>query len=1081
VGTIPVQAAKVKAPALREETLSRERLLDWLRGKINHRVILVTAEAGYGKTTLLADFSRRSRQRSLWYRLDEGDQSWVGLLSYLIAAGREFVPAFGQATVSLLREVGPGGPTRETVIDTFLRELVVFEDGPTVLILDDVHLVDHADDFTYLLRRVVERMPARMTLILSSRRSPKVRLGRLRGQAEVVELTGADLRFDNNEIDRLFRDSYRQPLEPDVLSEVARRTEGWAASLELIHAALHEREPSEARGLVAELSGSKGEIYDYLAEEVIGDLPPEFQHFLMRSSVLERLDEELLSLTTALDVESVRRNMDEVERLGLIARRNSRSGNGRRYHHLVREFLDARLRAEAGDGEVAELHRRVALAVESRDWALACRHLAAAGDTGDIPRVIDGAIARIMATGDYAQAESVIDDLEVEPIPASFLIIRSRMELRRGDSTNAVALARQASLPGSSDVDWMNLASVLLTAGRIEDALSALSEAVSRVADGRLRELARVSVRLIRTSLDESVTDTATDLRRIAAREMRAGAAHYAGVAKLNLAVNLLHAGEMEQSLRSADDAQRLLAGAGSLIELGSAELARAWALAHMGRLEAARNAYRIAAEQVHGRFLIEARCEAAVIEALYGDLSRATDFLDDMPSDMGDDPDSAELNEMAHLRVAIRKVDLSALESRMPRLRFGHLSGENSAEVRRHCLFVHGSVLLSRDSADQHIDEAIELAEAQGSHLWLRYLRLLRATRGPSDAFETSVRHTLRDDEGTFAFLLESVLARLDDLSSATFEALSRVALRHPERWRSALRQQIESTPDHRSIRSAEILDSVGEREDIVRLRAFSRAIKRRGNDVFGLRLSRKLADRVFVEDQGRVVIQVGNREIQGASVRRKVLGLVCFLLTKPSRSAVRDEVLEALWPDLDPLVAMNSLNQTIYFLRRVFEPRYSEELSPGYVHHQSDVLWLDPELVDSRSMRCAALIRLATRQPDSNHVDELSEMYRGRFALEFAYEEWASGHRDWMHANYLQLVEAAVSQDLAVGQFEHGIGLARRALEVDPEADELELSLLRLYRGIGATAAAAEQYSHYAAVAREDLGIEPPALETL
>jgi DNA-binding SARP family transcriptional activator len=163
------------------------------------------------------------------------------------------------------------------------------------------------------------------------------------------------------------------------------------------------------------------------------------------------------------------------------------------------------------------------------------------------------------------------------------------------------------------------------------------------------------------------------------------------------------------------------------------------------------------------------------------------------------------------------------------------------------------------------------------------------------------------------------------------------------------------------------------------------------------------------------------------------------------------------------------------------MIEPTYAEELSPGYVHHESDVLWLDPELVDSRSSRCAAVIDLATRHKDPAFIDDLSDLYDGKFALEFAYEQWASGRREGMHATYLQLIEGAIAQDLAEGQFEHGIGLARRALDVDPEADELELLLLRLYRGIGAAAAAAEQYSHYATVIRDNLGAEPPALDAL
>ena len=121
--TYPIQPGKVQAPALRDETLARTRLLDWLDVKIHSRVIFVIADAGYGKTTLLADFSRRTRLRTIWYRLDEDDRDWVGFLAHLVAAGREFDPEFAPRTAAILRSLEPGGPTREDAIETFLAEL----------------------------------------------------------------------------------------------------------------------------------------------------------------------------------------------------------------------------------------------------------------------------------------------------------------------------------------------------------------------------------------------------------------------------------------------------------------------------------------------------------------------------------------------------------------------------------------------------------------------------------------------------------------------------------------------------------------------------------------------------------------------------------------------------------------------------------------------------------------------------------------------------------------------------------------------------------------------------------------------
>ena len=196
---------------------------------------------------------------------------------------------------------------------------------------------------------------------------------------------------------------------------------------------------------------------------------------------------------------------------------------------------------------------------------------------------------------------------------------------------------------------------------------------------------------------------------------------------------------------------------------------------------------------------------------------------------------------------------------------------------------------------------------------------------------------------------------------------------------------------------------------------------------------------------------------------------------------SSTRDQVLDALWPELDPLDALNSLNQTVYFLRRVLEEAYVDDLSPGYVHHDSDLIWLDPELVTSRSNECRRMIKALPVVPTPEAVDAIVESYLGRFALDFEYEEWAAPYRDWLHASYLEIVERAVNIDIETGQFERGIRLARRVLDIDPAAEHVEVSLLRLYRGSGAHAAAAEQYAHYAASMREQLGVEPQPLESL
>ncbi|HEY6057809.1 MAG TPA: AAA family ATPase, partial [Candidatus Limnocylindrales bacterium] len=202
----PVQDAKVQRPPLREATLKRDRLLDWLNAKIHHKVILVTAEAGYGKTTLLSDFARRTRNRTMWYRLDEEDRDWISVLNYIVAAGRQLDPEFGPSTTSLLGDIGDAPPARDRIVDELVAELRTL--GPVSLVLDDYHLVDDVPDVRAVMRELVARAPDRFTFIFLGRRRPTIPLARLRTLGELAELTANDLRFDTVETERLFRDTY---------------------------------------------------------------------------------------------------------------------------------------------------------------------------------------------------------------------------------------------------------------------------------------------------------------------------------------------------------------------------------------------------------------------------------------------------------------------------------------------------------------------------------------------------------------------------------------------------------------------------------------------------------------------------------------------------------------------------------------------------------------------------------------------------------------------------------------------------------------------------------------------------------
>ena len=1081
VNGYPVQPAKVQAPPVREETLRRDRLLDWLNAKIHRRVVLVLAEAGYGKTTLLADFSRRTRLRTLWYRLDETDGDWVSFIGHLVAAGRMHDEAFAETTYGLLGEIAAGTATRELIVNAFVRDLHGFGLGGGALVLDDYHLVDTSPDVRHVLREVLARGPERLAIVIASRRAPVLPLGRLRAQGEVAELTVDDLRFDAGETERLFRESYGRNLDDDTLAELHRRTEGWAASLHLVQTAVRDRTAAEVRDFVRGLSGAEGHLYDYLAEEVLGDLPRETQVFLMRTSILQMIDIDLGSLVTGQTPDQCREQLEFIERLGLLGRRPAMSRSNLGYHPLVRDVLRDRLRREEGDGAADALHHQVAAHAEGRDWHLAVFHYAAAGDRVAVQRVVDGALPSVMGSGAFLAAVAYLDRAEppIESAPSE--VIRSRVALANGDADGAVAHARHAldHEPASS---WAlaNLASIHHTAGRVEDAAETAKLLGDTSSDPDLALIGQATLALLRGP-DQPIGPTMRQLRQFAEEQLAKGRLHYAGIALLNAAALARIGGDAPAALDEASSAISALEQSSDGSEIAAARVTRAWALAHLGEFEDARQELGLAVSDPRPWVRAESAIEASLTESWYGAAERAKSFLSHAHVNLSrSGVDTIRALNLATAQLHLRAGEhVTALEL-LDRTEMGSASAWPEMHVQRLALRAHASAALNLPESRRNLEAAHEAARNQDAGFWVRYLDLVSTLGDGAATFARTTEAIALTDASYLSICAELIAPRLWELGGQALEAVRLQALMRMERWRACLRTEVERPRSENQMPAAELLFEIGEREDVLRLRRVGRTSRasRRVIDLARL-LARRLADRIYIEDQLRVTIQVGDREITGSQVRRKVLALLCFLLSRPGYSATRDQVLDSLWPDLDPEVAVNSLNQTIYFLRRVFEPEYREDTSPGYVHHESDIVWLDSELVRSRCADSLEAIRKASEDPSVDHIEHLSEIYRGRFALEFSYEEWAVPFRDSLHASYLQLIESAVAVDMATGHHDRAIRLARRALEVDPDAEHVEVSLLRLYRVTGAHAAAAEQYEHYATVQRDDLGVEPPPLE--
>ncbi len=1077
----PVQISKVQAPPLRDETLARDRLLDWLSVKVHRRVILLTAEAGYGKTTLLADFTRRTRLRVLWFRLDRGDRDWTGFIAYLVAAVRIPVPEFAPSTRALLRETATSAPSLETVLETFLRELAALPPDPSAFVFDDFHLVDDSPDIRHIVRELLTRGPERMSLVFASRREPPIRLARLRALGEVAELGTDDLRFDPAETERLFRETYEMRLEPSLLAELSRRTEGWAASLQLVRSALHDRDPGQVRSFISSLSGAEGHLYEYLAEEVIGELPEDLQQFLMRTSVLETVDLTLGPVAAEVPADEAAHLIEEGERHGLFGKGGKRSRHIVRAHPLVRDFLLARLQRWIGRDGMRLIHLRVAKAADPGAWRIAARHFIDAGDEGAAQRAIAGAIERVLATGAYTAAQELVRELsDGSRMGAPGLVVRSRLAYQRAELAEGLILAEEAArTEPASTAALLNLVHARPISGDMTGALEA-SQRLERSDGSVLSQIGRAFQTLLDASVGGSLDVAVQELSDLSSVFRGDGQLHFLGVALHNIALLQIAQDDAEAAVQSADGAIDAFAATSAGVEMVAARLAKSQALGLLGEIDAARSEVTLAVEQAPAGQGVELAVEIGFLEALFGEGSRARRRMEDVTRSTIPDADITEqaVYVRALVRVADGETEDAAKDAEL--LRHSEPGTAMAFEARRHLLKGLVGLLLGSTAALSEVQVGTELATRQGAWLWAKYGRILLALADRDHDPSSAVTSAAQDHPVVLSMLAEAVVGRLGTLSSDAVVAVLSAAEDRPWRWRAAVRRALEADGASERVAAARILEAIGDSTDVPRLRDAGKRVRGRHGARLGYALARRLAQQVLVEDLGRVRLSRGLATTDGRDVRRKVLALLCLLLTRPRMALTREEVVDSLWPEHDPASALNSLNQTVYFLRRVFEPDYAEDLSPGYVGQDGETVWLDPELVDSSSRRCLEIIRAMPGEPTPEGALALAAEYRGRFALDFAYEEWASPYRDGLHAAYLRVMEHAIRLDINAGHLARATFLAERAGEADPDSEEIQLSLARLYRQSGAFAAAAEQYGHYADLMK-DLGVDPIPAEDL
>lgn len=377
-----VTATTLVPPGRRPETISRERVHRLLDRARKRPLTIVSAPAGYGKTTALAEWCKRLDGGGAWLSLHDQDNDPQRLLAHVVAAIDRARPGVGWAAEQAL--VG-GSDLVETVVPLVAGALAdAAADGGLVLVLDDCHVI--VDERCHrLLVALTDGLPAGVQVVVAGRELPPLRLGRHRAARTVTELDATDLAFDADEARQLLTRALRLRLDPGQVEEIRTRVEGWPAGLSLVAASLRaDRDGDDVTETLVQSTG----VAAYLVEEVLDAVAPPIRDFLRRTSVLPRMNPALCA--AVLDDPEADELFDEVVRSNLfVVPVDAGGGEGWvRYHQLFAELLERDLRRHEPFG-VARLHRRAAQWFEREGIAEdAIEHATAAGDGEGAARVL---------------------------------------------------------------------------------------------------------------------------------------------------------------------------------------------------------------------------------------------------------------------------------------------------------------------------------------------------------------------------------------------------------------------------------------------------------------------------------------------------------------------------------------------------------------------------------------------------------------------------------------------------------------------------------------------------------------------
>lgn len=1053
-----VVKTKIILPLKQPTLLHRPRLVDFIHENIHRRLILISAAAGYGKTSLLIDYAHDTNLPVCWYSLDQTDRDVRVFLEHLVASLIQRFPTLARGRVVSLMKSAQNDVQTEAILRALVNDIHENVKDYFVILLDDYQFVDESEEVSSAITWLLDYLPESCCLIVSTRTTPHFPLLRLVARQQVAALGNDPLRFTPEEIQQFLSQNYNLHVPDGQAKKLAEESEGWITGILLSTHTLW-------KGLIKSVMHWKeGEhkLFEYLAEEVFDQQEEELRDFLKGSSILEVMEADLCD--QLLGIDNSREMLRILEDRNLFTTKLEGEPNTYRYHQLFQEFLRSRFQPH-DRARVEALHLKAGHLLEERgDGVPATRHYIEAGDYEQAARAIEGLANSLFSAGKFRTLADLIDSIP-DPVTdshPSLLLTRGMIHAERGDFSAAERLYQRARRQFQSTADIAGVARVL-----IREAILLHFRGEYERAIRRCRHVLSLAAK------------AAIDRASVAIAYRILGMC-YGSVANL---------GRSEEELNRALEIYQEI---GDPHEIANVNQGLGTTLRRMGRPEEAEPRYHtaLAIWQKLGNLGRVANILNNIGVGYYyrGEYTKALEVLQDALS---------KAREAGHSRVEVPILasmgdvyrDLGQFDRAIhfydQGLEVAQLAGEGFLWV--YLLNAQGDTW--RRKGDQKkatvfFDKAIAMAEEQNSKYDLGLTRLSKGIlcyqQGDTPQ---AVRHLESACENLANLGAKRELARASLHLAYAFYLAGEIP--QAERWmRASLDLSQETTYDQYLVvdgmsmqpllrhaleqgLGGDMLSAVLER-----MNQFPPAIPEEVAPSKEPEVTLLLEIRAL----GRSRIKVGDHDVPQPEWGGPLVKELFFYLVEKGR-ARKEKIALVFWPDKSPgkmnsvfHATMHRLRRTVPLERVIFDRDSEAYLFDRSTNYRYDVEEFERLLAKTRKAR----------------PDEAEELYRRALSLyegdymEDSYSDWCVTRREQLREWYLDALTELANLLLAKEAFRESIQFFQEVLEKDPYRESAMRGIMRCLALSGEPAVAIQRYLSYAEFLALELGTSP-AKETM